>query len=681
MRLFRAPRDVKGMTRLQPHLLLVALLVAAIPAESGAFNGNTRQCAYDEVLPPINEGALMLQGRSYPALAGQDNTYFIEGRRLNTLVGYPEKVETTIPVLESYWAPLREGYLDASGVAVGPSASCRGRWLDQKSFKTVRTLDFDKGRYSAALTRDGRVFLLPWSACPDYPTGFCGFSSAQQLDDGVGHLTFELAWLPGSMPVLLYVKSDGRLIETKLSATAPQVLASRTYMWLPPQIHNPKVTHFLTNSGTVSEYSACGIDPALNVYCTGVLRTKVVSTYSSSTMSITERTTAAVLVGTNLVHYKPAYGAILGNAMDAWGRWYIVGGAEYHSGPNGSSVQNYDIRPFTYSKNLPDHRLADEDFATASRPSVAVAYSLYGSKLFAVSPERLLESRYFGPYSSWSGEAQSFLMSKPSVAIRRDVWEGGYEGDVFYIGKDRGLYWAARVNYALQTVALGGIGLNTPAAVSWGGNRLDVFLRGTDNGLWHRWTDDTVNWGGWEWLAGSVGGDPIAVSWGWGRLDIFYRGTDNALWQAWWDGGWHSRSFGGYVIGEPAVVSQGPGNLEVFYRGADNALWHGWTHGGTNQFHWESLGGYITSSPVAVARTQGIDVYVRGGEGALWRCAWEGWGWFWDSRGGYIREGPFAAVTSFNRSTTEVYYKGGDRNLWRHGWNNGWYSENLGLFE
>ncbi|MFP2910798.1 hypothetical protein ACLESD_38330 [Pyxidicoccus sp. 3LFB2] len=671
------------MTRYPPHLLLFALLVAALPAASEAFSRNTTPCAYDAALPPINEGALMLQGRSYRAVAGQNNTHFIEGRRLNRLLaGSPGKVETAFPVLESYWAPISEGYLDASGVAVGPGAPCRARWFsEQKSFKVVRAYEFDKARYTAVLTRDGRVFLLPWNACPDSPTGFCGFSSPQQLDDGVGHLTFDVAWLPVGTPMLLYVKADGRLIETKLSATAPQVLSTRTYMWLPPQIHNPKITHFYINPSTGFEYSACGIDPALNVYCTGVLRTKETAAYSGTSRSVTERTTAAVHVGSNLVHYKPAQSSILGNAMDVWGRWYNVGSGEVHDGPNGSSVQNYDIRPLTHTRNVTDLRQPDEDFATASRPGVAVAYSRYGSMLFAVSPDRLLHARYFGPSYGWYGDEPSYLMSKPSIAIRRDASVSGYEGDVFYLGKDRGLYWATRAGSTSSTVALGGVGLGTPSAVSWGGNRLDVFKRGTDNGLWHRWTDDTVNWGGWEWLAGNVGGDPVAVSWGWGRLDIFYRGTDNALWQVWWDGAWRSRSFGGYVVGEPAVVSRFPGNLEVFYRGADNALYHGWSHGGTNEIHWESLGGYITASPVAVARTQGVDVYVRGSDGALWRAAWEGAGWFWDFRGGYIQEGPFAAATSFNGSTTEVYYKGADRNLWRHGWNNGWSSENLGLFE
>src|SRR5207245_2400307 len=39
-----------------------------------------------------------------------------------------------------------------------------------------------------------------------------------------------------------------------------------------------------------------------------------------------------------------------------------------------------------------------------------------------------------------------------------------------------------------------------PAAVSWGANRIDIFVRGTDNALWHKWWDNY--WSSWENLGG-----------------------------------------------------------------------------------------------------------------------------------------------------------------------------------
>ena len=40
----------------------------------------------------------------------------------------------------------------------------------------------------------------------------------------------------------------------------------------------------------------------------------------------------------------------------------------------------------------------------------------------------------------------------------------------------------------------------------------------------------------WESLGGVLTSEPVAVAWGENRLDVFVRGTDNALWHKWWDG-------------------------------------------------------------------------------------------------------------------------------------------------
>jgi hypothetical protein len=58
-------------------------------------------------------------------------------------------------------------------------------------------------------------------------------------------------------------------------------------------------------------------------------------------------------------------------------------------------------------------------------------------------------------------------------------------------------------------------------------------------------------------LGGELQGKPTVVSWGPNRIDIFVKGTDNALWHKAWDGSnWTSyESLGGVYKGEPAVVS------------------------------------------------------------------------------------------------------------------------------
>jgi hypothetical protein len=42
---------------------------------------------------------------------------------------------------------------------------------------------------------------------------------------------------------------------------------------------------------------------------------------------------------------------------------------------------------------------------------------------------------------------------------------------------------------------------SVPCPVSWAANRLDVFCKGQDNALYHKWWDGSA-WGGWESLGG-----------------------------------------------------------------------------------------------------------------------------------------------------------------------------------
>jgi peptidoglycan hydrolase-like protein with peptidoglycan-binding domain len=126
--------------------------------------------------------------------------------------------------------------------------------------------------------------------------------------------------------------------------------------------------------------------------------------------------------------------------------------------------------------------------------------------------------------------------------------------------------------------SLGGTLTSAPAASSWSSGRLDVFVRGTDNALWHKWFQN--GWSGWESLGGILTSNLAAVSWGSGRIDVFVRGTDNAMWHRWFDGQWRGwESLGGVLTSDPAAVSWGSGRIDVFVRGTDNAMWHKWFDG------------------------------------------------------------------------------------------------------
>jgi Common central domain of tyrosinase len=215
--------------------------------------------------------------------------------------------------------------------------------------------------------------------------------------------------------------------------------------------------------------------------------------------------------------------------------------------------------------------------------------------------------------------------------------------------------------------SLGGILASPPGAVSWGPNRLDVFVVGTDHAMWHRWWDGAA-WGGWESLGGILASPPEAVSWGPNRLDVFVVGTDHAMWHRWWDGaawgGWES--LGGVLTWPPRAVSWGPDRLDVFAVGTDNAVWHRWWDGAA-WGGWESLGGSVFGELTAVARFKGrLDLFAIGTDNAVWHRWWNGSQWKgWESLGGSVFSLP--VVTSWGANRADIFVVGTDSAMW-HNW-------------
>jgi hypothetical protein len=122
---------------------------------------------------------------------------------------------------------------------------------------------------------------------------------------------------------------------------------------------------------------------------------------------------------------------------------------------------------------------------------------------------------------------------------------------------------------------LGGVLESDPAAVSWGPNRIDVFICGTDSALWRKWWCN--GWSVWESLGGALTSGPAVASWSPNRLDVFVRGTDSGLWHKWFDRGWSVwESLGGVLLSDPDAASWGTDRIDTFVRGTDSALWHEW---------------------------------------------------------------------------------------------------------
>jgi hypothetical protein len=121
---------------------------------------------------------------------------------------------------------------------------------------------------------------------------------------------------------------------------------------------------------------------------------------------------------------------------------------------------------------------------------------------------------------------------------------------------------------------LGGI-TSAPAVTSWGNNRLDVFARGADNKLIHKFYNGS-NWSGWNDLGGTLKSSPTAVSCQENRIDVFAVGTDNGVWtRTYRNGSWSNwATIGGASTSSPVVCASPNKKLYVICRGEPDELYH-----------------------------------------------------------------------------------------------------------
>lgn len=112
------------------------------------------------------------------------------------------------------------------------------------------------------------------------------------------------------------------------------------------------------------------------------------------------------------------------------------------------------------------------------------------------------------------------------------------------------------------------------ALVSWGADRLDLFIRDAETRLWH--CEYTGRWGTWR-LVRSEGAvsDASAISWSCGRFDLFATGASEVIEHYWYQhpiGLMGPESLAGRVVGQPAAVVTSLYGVEVVARGKDDGV-------------------------------------------------------------------------------------------------------------
>lgn len=249
---------------------------------------------------------------------------------------------------------------------------------------------------------------------------------------------------------------------------------------------------------------------------------------------------------------------------------------------------------------------------------------------------------------------------------------------------------------------LGGQIRGVPAVVNPTADTIDIYVRGTDNRLWQKWWDgkkwhpSDTDWVMHDDGSFRLGSSPAVVANGANFRDVYARGQDGVVYHKFWDGkkwnGWFG--LGGQIKDAPAVVKPTSGTIDIYVRGTDDRLWQKWWdgkkwHPSDTDWHLHNDGGFrLGSAPAVVSNGANFrDVYVRGQDGAVYRKFWDGKKWNgWFGLGGQIIGAP--SVTKVNSSITDIYAHGmGDR-LWQKAWDgkkwipsdSGWMMHNDGNF-
>jgi hypothetical protein len=266
--------------------------------------------------------------------------------------------------------------------------------------------------------------------------------------------------------------------------------------------------------------------------------------------------------------------------------------------------------------------------------------------------------------SGLAGDPQAFQTADGTIHVfARDT-----AGELVHKSAGTAGNWAVS---RLQPFDVLGTGITgTPVVVQRQDGTLDVFARGPDGALLHKWLPLGGGWQpagtAFETLGSAMAGAPAALVREDGTLDVFARGQGGGLLHKWLplSGSWQPSAttfevLGSGLAGDPQAIQTKNGNVNVFAHDADGALAHKWLPAGGSWLPspfgpFETLGtgssGRLTGRPVVIQRQAGpIDVF-EGGTGGELAHKWFGdnIGWQPSQFGPFETLGPGLALTSFD---------------------------------
>jgi GH25 family lysozyme M1 (1,4-beta-N-acetylmuramidase) len=215
--------------------------------------------------------------------------------------------------------------------------------------------------------------------------------------------------------------------------------------------------------------------------------------------------------------------------------------------------------------------------------------------------------------------------------------------------------------------------------------RLEVFVRGTDNAIYHNWqTAPNGGWSGWWPMGGAALDQPVVGHNADGRLEIFWASIYGTVWHQWQlrGGGWSDPTmFDGMIATDsPAVATNADGRMEIFFHGPDNRILHAWQsapNGGWTGA-WPLAEGAVSTPSVAANADGRLEVFFLGIFGTVWHT-WQdphgagGWSHETIMEGAISTSVPSVIANSDGR--LELFLHGLDNTIthtWQSAPNGGW---------
>jgi hypothetical protein len=203
-----------------------------------------------------------------------------------------------------------------------------------------------------------------------------------------------------------------------------------------------------------------------------------------------------------------------------------------------------------------------------------------------------------GGWSAWASLGGDFA-SDPSVA--QNAGDGHLEvfgrnggGNVLHAWFSQGLGWSTWYQLGSGALSSKAVVARNPTGA------LEVFAIGSDGHLSHQWQVPGQGWSGWTDVGGRPGGggwqgDPGIVANPNGALEVFLRGSDNGVWHSWQPSWGPYYSLGGLADSSPVVVlEQLYPTLTVWVNGVGtHEMYEQWRNPDSSWSGWQSRGGDI----------------------------------------------------------------------------------------